>query len=262
MNSLKSPQAFSPRQAVAQHWQDYLIEAWALGVFMLVASVVSTALESPGAFLNKIIVNNGARLVLIGMAMGATAVLLIYSPWGKRSGAHMNPAVTLAFLRLRRISPINTMFYILAQLLGGLLGVLVAWALLRERFTQAPVQFIVTQSGPAGASVAFLAEFLISYGLMLTILVVSNIRRLAPYTGIAAGVLIALYVSLETPLSGMSMNPARTLASALPARFWHDLWIYFTAPVAGMLTAAQTFHAFTPWAKRWHHTAKIVPIST
>jgi aquaporin Z len=259
MNSLKSPRSFYARQALEQHWQDYVIEAWALGVFMLVASLVSTALESPGALLNKAISNNGARLGLIGIAMGATAVLLIYSPWGKRSGAHMNPAVTLAFLFLRRISPINALFYILAQVLGGLIGVLVAAVLLGERFAEAPVQFIVTQPGPAGAGVAFLAEFAISLGLMLTILLVSNARKLAPYTGIAAGVLITLYVSVESPLSGMSMNPARTLASALPAHYWHDLWIYFTAPVAGMLSAAQIFHVLTPWAKRRHHSAKVVP---
>jgi aquaporin Z len=257
--SLKSPQQFSPVQALHQHWQDFLIEAWALGVFMLSASVVTTALEHPGARLFALIGNAELRLALIGTAMGSTAVLLIYSPWGKQSGAHMNPAVTLAFLSLGRISPINAVFYILSQFLGGLLGVLAALALLGEPFAQPPVLYIVTQPGRWGVGAAFLAEFAISYVLMLTILMISNQRHWSRYTGIVAGLLIACYVSFESPLSGMSMNPARTLASALPGQVWSGLWIYFTAPVAGMWLAARTFHTLMPTARLLHHSAKIVP---
>src|SRR5450755_3506471 len=98
MNSLKKPKDFSLTQALLLHWPDYLIEAWALGVFMISASVVTTLLESPGATLSQWVTSPTLRLVLIGLAMGGTAVALIYSPWGMRSGAHMNPAVTLAFL--------------------------------------------------------------------------------------------------------------------------------------------------------------------
>jgi aquaporin Z len=259
MSSLKSPKDFSPAQALLLHWPDYLIEAWALGIFMMSASLVTTLLEWPGAALYREIGSPTLKLMLIGLAMGGTAVALIYSPWGRRSGAHMNPAVTLAFLSLGRISLVNAAFYILAQFVGGFLGVLASLALLGDRFSRPPVLYIVTQPGLRGAGIAFLAEAVISFVLMLTILWVSNERRWSRFTGLAAGLLIVCFVSVESPLSGMSMNPARSFASALAALHWENLWIYFTAPVAGMWLAARAFHALKPKILRTHHLAKIVP---
>jgi aquaporin Z len=252
------PTASAARRALRAHWPEYLIEAWALGTFMVSASIVTTELEAPGALLRGVIGNFRVRLLLIGLAMGSTAVALIYSPWGKRSGAHMNPCVTLAFFSLGRISAIDAAFYTVAQFAGGLLGVLTAWGLLGPAFAQPPVSFIVTLPGTAGKAVAFLAEAGISLALMLAMLEVSNSRRWSQYSGLVAGLLITCYVAFESPLSGMSMNPARTLASALPARNCAALWIYFSAPCLGMWAAARIFHALTPWAQRSHHSAKIV----
>jgi len=90
-------------------------------------------------------------------------------------------------------------------------------------------------------AVAFLAEVAITFVLMLTVLFVSNAPRLASYTGLFVGGLVFLYISFEAPLSGMSMNPARTFASALGAGQWTALWIYFTAPPLGMLAAAEAY---------------------
>ena len=259
MTSLKEPSGFSLRQAVSLHWPEFLIEGWALGVFMISASVVTTLLEYPGALLNRAIENTALRLALIGLCMGGTAVALIYSPWGKRSGAHMNPAVTLAFLSLKRIAPVNALCYMVAQFAGGYAGVWLSALLLGAPFTAAPVDCIVTVPGPDGAMTAFAAESAISFVMMFAILMISNDARWSRYTGVAAGVLISGYVFFESPLSGFSMNPARTLASALAARAWSGLWIYFTAPVIAMWLAARVFHAFTPLSERLHHLPKIVP---
>jgi aquaporin Z len=92
-----------------------------------------------------------------------------------------------------------------------------------------------------GVGVAFVAEMSIAFILMSMILRVTNTPRLARYTGLFAGALVATYISLEAPLSGMSMNPARTFASALPAQVWTALWLYFTAPPLGMLLAAEVY---------------------
>ena len=172
------------RGAPLTHWPLYLIEAWALGMFMLSASVVTTELEYPGAPLGRMIGDPRLRLALIGLAMGSTAVGLIYSPWGKRSGAHMNPAVTLAFLTLGRISGTDALFYMLAQFAGGLLGVLASWRLLGAHFALPPVSLIATVPGSAGAAAAFLAEISISLVLMLAILEVSNHRRWSQCSGL------------------------------------------------------------------------------
>ena len=227
--------------ALRRHSPEYLIEAWALGMFMVSAGVFTILLEHPDSILRLAIAESGIRRALIGLAMGLTAVGLIYSAWGKRSGAHMNPAVTLSFLRLGKIAPVDAAFYILAQFIGGLGGVLLVDALFGAAFRSPSVNFVATLPGPAGVVPAFAAELAISFGLMLTVLIVSNHARLAAATGLFAGSLVAVYITFEAPLSGMSMNPARTFASAVPASLWDSLWIYFTAPVLGMVAAAELY---------------------
>jgi len=227
-----------PVAALRAHWPEYLIEAWALGSFMISAGLFATLLGAPVSPLTQRIPDPDLRRVLVGLAMGATAFALIYSPWGKRSGAHMNPAVTLTFLRLGKVAPWDAVFFILAQFLGGIAGVAVAAWLLGDAFVTQPVRYVATAPGRYGAPGAFLAEFFISALLMSVILRVSNSPRYSRYTGLCAGALVATYISLEAPLSGMSMNPARSFASAFPAGLWSDLWIYFVAPVLGMQAAA------------------------
>jgi aquaporin Z len=232
------PRALEPGAALREHWPEYLIEGWALGMFMISAGIFSTLLGFPGSPLQKLVPNEDLRRALVGVAMGLTAIGLIYSSWGQRSGAHMNPAVTLTFWRLGKVARWDAVFYILAQLTGGVLGVLIVAALLREAFTAPPVRYVATVPGALGSIGAFAAEFVISALLMAVILGVSNSLRYARFTGICAGAMVALYIAFEAPLSGMSMNPARSFASAFPARLWGDLWIYFTAPVLGMQVAA------------------------
>jgi aquaporin Z len=230
-----------PLPALRAHWPEYLIEGWALGTFMISAGVFATLFGAPSSPLAKLLPSPDLQRALVGLAMGATAVALIYSPWGKRSGAHMNPAVTLTFWRLGKVAPWDAAFFILAQFLGGVAGVTIATVLLGDAFVAPPVRYVATAPGAYGAAAAFLAEFLISALLMSVILRVSNTPRYARYTGLCAGVLVATYITLEAPLSGMSMNPARSFASAFPTGLWGDLWIYFIAPVLGMQAAAFWF---------------------
>jgi aquaporin Z len=175
----------------------------------------------------------------MGLAMGLTAIAIIYSPMGKQSGAHFNPAVTLTFHRLGKISSWDAVFYIGAQFLGAIGGVaimeLVGGAILRHQ----SVNYVATLPGPWGGPPAFLAEAGISFVMMTMVLAVSNHPRWARFTGIAAGLLVALFIFVEAPVSGMSMNPARSFGSAAIPGLWTNLWIYFLAPTAGMLLAAQ-----------------------
>ena len=227
--------------ALKGHWPEYLMEAAGLGAFMVSACVFATLLEHPASPLRQSIANPDVRRFLMGVAMGVTAIAIIYSPWGKQSGAHINPSVTLAFLRLGKIHRWDGVFYIVAQFAGGIAGILFACLILGSRIAEAHVNYVATVPGTGGPSVAFLAESLISFGLMAAVLIASNTEKLARFTGLIAGGLVAIYITVEAPLSGMSMNPARTFGSAVPAHAWAPLWIYFTAPLLGMLLAVEAY---------------------
>jgi aquaporin Z len=222
-----------------EHWPEYAIEALLLGLFMVSAGVFSTLLEAPGSPLREALPDPTLRRVLVGVAMGATSTALVYSPLGKRSGAHMNPALTLAYVRLGKVTPRDAAGYALAQLAGGLAGVCLVAAFLGGAFREAPVSWVATLPGVAGPWLAFVAELAISFVMMSAVLVATNVPRLAPYTGVICGSLVATYIALEAPISGMSMNPARTLASGLPSGQFGGLWVYLLAPPLGMLLAAQ-----------------------
>jgi aquaporin Z len=228
-------------RALRGHWPEYLIEGWALGMFMISAGLVTTLFDYPGSPLNRALPDGDLRRVLTGICMGLTAMALIYSPWGKRSGAHMNPAVTLTFLRLGHVAPWDAAFYIAAQFIGGTIGVLLVLAAVGDAFAEPPVRYVATLPGARGVWVALLAELAISFAMMSTILRASNSRQVMRYTGVFAGILVATWISIEGPLSGMSMNPARSFASALPANLWNGFWLYMIAPVAGMQAAAILF---------------------
>jgi aquaporin Z len=228
-------------ESLRKHWPEYLIEAGCLGMFMISACSFAALLGHPESPVQGWMLAGMPMRMLMGAAMGLTAILIIYSPWGKRSGAHMNPAVTFTFWRLGKVETWDAFFYVLFQFMGGIGGVLLAHAALRSWVSHPSVNYAVTQPGVRGAMIAFFAEVLISFLLMSVILVISNSQKLARHTGLFAGVLVATYITFESPISGMSMNPARTLGSAFSAHVWTALWIYFTAPPIGMLLAAELY---------------------
>lgn len=228
--------------AVGRHWPEYAMEAAGLGLFMVSACLAVALLEHSASPIHRLVADPFLRRALTGAAMGLTAIALVYSPWGKRSGAHFNPAVTLTFFRLGKIEPWDALFYLVAQFAGAAAGVAAAGWLLGSAIIADPaVNFVATLPGGQGSAVAFAAEVAISFGLMLTVLFTSNAKRLNRFTGIFAGLLVAAYITWEAPLSGMSMNPARSFGSALSARRFAELWIYFTAPLVGMLLAAELY---------------------
>jgi len=177
----------------------------------------------------------------MGIAVGTTLVAITMTPWGKQSGGHFNPAITLTFYRLGRVRLWDALFYVTAQFAGAMCGVGVARYALPGMLQNDNVCFAATLPGRFGIVSAFIAELVISSFLMSTILFISNRSSLARFTPFVVGVLYAIYITFETPLSGMSMNPARTFASAYHAGYWHATWIYFVAPTMGMLASAEVF---------------------
>jgi aquaporin Z len=227
-----------PWAALKSHWPEYLIEAAALACFMISACVFGVLLEHPVSPLNRAIEEPAFRRILVGIAMGCTAIAIVHSPWGRRSGAHMNPSITWTYYLLGKIAPWDAAFYAVFQFLGGIAGVALAAHAIGRPLGDEHVNYVVTAPGPDGAPAAFAGEFATSAILIYTILTVSNRRGLAPFTPLFAGALVAAFISIESPLSGMSMNPARSLGSAVFANEWTSLWIYFAAPTLGMMLAA------------------------
>ena len=228
-------------EALKHHWPEYLIEAACLGLFMVSAFSFAALLEHPSSPVHQAIANSTLRRFLMGLAMGSTAIAIIYSPWGQQSGAHINPSTTLTFFRLGKVAKWDAVFYVSGQFLGGSAGAIAAARLLHSWAAHASVNYVVTRPGPWGPRAAFAAETVISFMLMMVILHVSNHAKLHKLTGLCAGALVAAYITIEAPISGMSMNPARSFASAFAGNSWTSLWVYFTAPLIGMLAAAEVY---------------------
>jgi aquaporin Z len=234
-----------PRKAVARGRADfreklriYAMDGALLGLFMLSACVNVVLLEHPASPVRAAISSALVRRALVGLAMGITAACLTYSRWGKRSGAFMNPAMVLCFLRLGKLSAMDAVGYIAAQLVGSVGGVFLAALVLPGLVSDPAVNYVATT--PVGGIVpAFAAEFCLAFVLLSMVMTVNRSPRFAPYTGACAAVLVALFISAAAPISGMSINPARTFGSAVWARLWAGFWIYLSAPLLGMFTGVE-----------------------
>ena len=242
-------------RALKEHWPEYFCEAAELGIFMISAGAFTILLWHPNSPIPNIIPNHFIRRMLTGIAMGSTAIALVFSPLGKRSGAHFNPAVTLTFWRLGKVKNWDAFFYVIAQFIGGIAGVFVVALVARAMLSHPAVNYVATLPGPHGMAIAFIAEFAIAFILMSVVLRVSNTPHIARYTGLFAGMLVATYITLEAPFSGMSMNPARTFSSAFVGHLWTGLWIYFTAPVLAMQLAATLYlrRKGVVYCAKYHH---------
>ncbi len=229
------------RETLERHWPDYLKEAWGLAMFMTFASIFTTLLEYPHSPIHQALPSQHARLAVLGLGMGIVLAGIVYSPWGQKSGAHINPAVTWAFFRVGKITLRDALFYTLAQFAGAIAAVQLMRVLIGSPYRHSTINHAVTRPGPEGAWVAFGAEFVISFVLMYVVLIAVNNARLEKWTGAIVASLIAVYLAIETPYSGMSLNPARTFGSAFAAQYWSSLWVYFTAPMIATWLAAELY---------------------
>jgi aquaporin Z len=223
------------------HWRLYIFEGAELALFMISACVFSVILFDPSLGVQNTLPDPVFRRLLMGASMGVTAVLIIHSSMGKRSGAHFNPAITFTYLRLGKISRPDAFFYILFQFVGGVFGVAVSVLLLGRTLASPSVMYAETVPGKYGTAAAFAAEAFMAALLMAVVLWTSNRPSIASWTSYLVGILITFYVLLFAPVSGFSINPARTTASAVFADVWTAIWLYFIAPVLGMLFSGELY---------------------
>jgi len=222
------------------HWPEYGAElagtAW--NVFVGLSAVVFNM--APGMPGGRFIPNASLRLLVTGLIFAGSGSLYTISPWGRLSGAHLNPSVTLAFWARGKVRSHDVLGYLAAQFLGGALG---AWLLaLVWRGHAVDVGNGRTLPGVGWTTgETFVTEFAMTFSYVLAILCFVSRPRLMHWTPLMNWFVVAGLVWLAAPISGTSLNPARSFGPALVAGQWRDQWIYALAPPLGALLAAGVF---------------------
>lgn len=202
--------------------------AEALGTFFLV-------LIGPGAAMVNAYSSGQLGTVGIGLAFAFVVIAMIYA-LGHLSGAHINPAVTLGFWSVRRFPAAEVIPYIIAQCSGAVAASLVL------RSTLGPVGDLGATLPRISVPSAFAIEWLLSFVLMFVIMAVATDDRVAGgFAAIAVGLTVGFCALMGGPITGASMNPARSLGPAVIGGLWQGHWLYWVAPVTGMMAAARTY---------------------
>nr|QKX94936.1 aquaporin NIP1;1 [Populus x canadensis] len=223
-----APEWLSTRDAALSNFQKIVAEL--MGTYILVFVGCGAALT-----------DRVQRLNMLGMAVvwGAVLMAAIYA-LGHVSGAHFNPAVSIALAVVRKFSWKEVPMYVLAQVLGSTLASLTLRMLFRE---QGNIRPIVNQySDPTSDLEAIVWEFIITFILMFTICgVATDPRANKDLSGVAIGGAVMFNAMIAGPITGASMNPARSLGPALVSGVYKNLWVYIVSPILGAMAAAAVY---------------------
>ena len=235
--------AVSMIENIKKNWSVYLMEASGLAGFVLFAGLLSIFLEHPELPVMKSELQNYPliRRVPLGIILGVYIAIVVLA-FGKKSGAHINPSATWTFYRLSKINLQQALIYTIAQFAGAIGAAQLLKYAMGDFFSHPIINYGVTEPKPPhGTMTAFIAEFIISFILMLVLLIASSSKKFEKKVPLITGILIAVYLIIEIPFSGMSLNPARSFGGALAANKWEHLWIYFVSPTLAMLAASEVF---------------------
>jgi aquaporin Z len=222
------------------HWPEYGAELVGTAFLILVGLSAVVFDFGKGLPMSHLVPSGSLRLLITGLIFAGSGSLVAISPFGKLSGAHINPSVSLAFLVQGKMHLHDFFGYIIGQFLGAILGeviLVLAWG-----SYAASVHNGMTLPG-AGYPLwlVFLAETIMTFLLVFLIFVFVSSHRLMHWTPLMNWILVATMVWQEAPISGTSLNPARSFAPALLSGYWHDQWIYWIAPPLGGLLAVGVF---------------------
>jgi aquaporin Z len=222
------------------HWREYDCEFLGTALLCLCGLSAVTFDFGRGLPMERWIPSESARLLITGILFAGSGSLIAISGIGKRSGAHLNPSVTLAFWVGRKMHRGDALGYILAQFAGATLGA-AAVAFIWNRYAMS-VNFGMTLPGESyGRWRAFGAEFLMTWGYISLIFYFVSHRNLMRKTPLMNWLVVATLVWVEAPVSGTSLNAARSFGPAVVANFWPNQWIYLVAPSMGGILAAITY---------------------
>jgi len=194
------------------------------------------------------------RLLLTGIIFASGATLVVYSPVGKISGAHINPAVSMAFWLNKKITFTTFLRYAFVQTLGSWVAIIVLNTFWHESLTK--VAYGMTLPGEGyGLFFVFITEILITFLLVTTILAGSHFKKIVPFLGLIVGILVAILVFLTAPISGTSLNPARSWGPALVAENLSNQWLYLIAPLVGSGLAFLLTKSLRPLCAKLNHAS-------
>jgi len=183
----------------------------------------------------------GSDFAVVGLVHAFLLFGLIVM-FGVASGGHFNPAVTLAALAIRRIKPLDGVIYMLAQLSGGVLGALLAKALLEDEGLATNYGALGVSGLLAGEFAGMIVEAIGTFVLVLVILTaVYSEKSFKEWAPLAIGTTLGFLVMVFGPLTGAGFNPARWFGPALVASEWGDVWPFVVGPIVGALAAAGVY---------------------
>jgi MIP family channel proteins len=204
------------------------LAAEAIGTFFLV-------FIGPGSAMVNAYTGGAVGHVGVSLAFAFVVIAMIYAI-GHLSGAHINPAVTIAFWSVRRFPGREVVPYVVAQCAGATAASIVLRAAL------GPVGSMGATLPRISTGAAFGVEWLLSFALMFVIMAVATDERVADgFAAIAVGLTVGFCALMAGPLTGASMNPARSLGPALVGGLWRAHWLYWVSPITAMLVAVQTY---------------------
>lgn len=222
------------------HWPEYGSELLGTAFLVFIALSAVTFNLGPGSPLAAVLPNSSVRRLMTGLILAGSGPIVAISPPGKLSGGHLNPAISLAFWLQGKIHPHDLACYLVSQFLGAVLGAGMAVLIWRGR--AASVHNGVTAPG-MGYSIwdVFLLEMGLTCLLVLAIFLFLSSHRLMHWTPLMTWLLMACIYWLAAPISGSSLNPARSFGPALVSWFWRDQWAYVAASPLGALLAVVLF---------------------
>jgi aquaporin Z len=216
-------------------WALFVSELIGTALLVLVGLSLVILMFGTGTPMARLIPSEGLRRLITGFLFGTTGALIALSPVGMQSGAHINPVVTLAFRLMGKIDLRTTLGYVIAQLSGAILGALplFAWSSMGRS-----VAFGATLPGPGYAiQTVLLGEVITTFTMVALLAVFLGFRKIRPFTPAIFPPLYAIMVWAESPISGTSTNPARSLGPAIVSGQWEGWWIYWVGPLIGTIAA-------------------------
>jgi aquaporin Z len=216
-------------------WRPFSSELIGTALLVLVGLSLVIVMFGTGSPMARLIPSEGLRRLITGFLFGTTGAAIALSAVGKESGAHINPVVTMAFWLFRKLNSRMAMIYVSAQLVGATIGSLplLVWGSMGRS-----VAFGATLPG-AGWSIpaVLLGEVVTTFTMVSLLTIFIGFRRIRPFTPGIFPILYAIMVYLESPISGTSTNPARSLGPAIVSGQWQGWWIFWAGPIIGAFLA-------------------------